>query len=140
LQAGRELADRHGIRNLSFEQRDAFDPESYRALQPRPDIVIVSGLYELFADNDLIRRSLRAINSALNDDGYLIFTNQPHHPQLELIAETLVNRDGQPWVMRPRSQSEMHGLMLEAGFEVRQMLMDVDGIFVAGLAAKRAAC
>lgn len=140
LQAGRELAERHGIRNLSFEQRDAFDPDSYSELQPRPDVVIVSGLYELFSDNDRVLRSLRAINGALNDDGYLIFTNQPHHPQLEFIAETLVNRDGQPWVMRPRSQHEMHDLLREAGFEARQMLLDVDGIFVAGLAEKRTGC
>jgi alpha-beta hydrolase superfamily lysophospholipase/SAM-dependent methyltransferase len=140
LQAGRELAERQRIQNLSFEQRDAFDPDSYKALQPRPDVVIVSGLYELFSDNDRVRRSLRAINDALNDDGYLIFTNQPHHPQLEFIAETLVNRDGRPWVMRPRPQSEMHGLLHEAGFEAQEMLMDVDGIFVAGLAEKRILC
>ncbi len=140
LQAGRELAERRGVRNLSFEQRDAFDPDSYSGLQPQPDIVIVSGLYELFSDNDRVLCSLRAINGALNDDGYLIFTNQPHHPQLEFIAETLVNRDGQPWVMRPRSQSEMHDLLREAGFEARQMLLDVDGIFVAGLAEKRTGC
>jgi alpha-beta hydrolase superfamily lysophospholipase/SAM-dependent methyltransferase len=136
LEAGRSLAEELGIRNISFEHHDAFDPACYATLDPRPDIVIVSGLYELFADNKRVLRSLRAINGILLDDGYLIFTNQPHHPQLELIAETLVNRDGDPWVMRPRPQSEMLGLLKRADFVTDEMLTDEDGIFVAGIARK----
>jgi hypothetical protein len=73
----------------------------------------------------------------LADDGYLIFTNQPHHPQLEFIAATLTNRNGEPWVMRPRSQREMHELLHATGFAEAQMLMDTDGIFVAGSVQKR---
>jgi alpha-beta hydrolase superfamily lysophospholipase/SAM-dependent methyltransferase len=135
--AGRERAAELGIDNLRFEQGDAFDPSAYRGLEPRPDIVIVSGLYELFADNERVLRSLHAINSVLGDNGYLIYTNQPHHPQLEFIAATLTNRNGEPWVMRPRSQREMNELLHATGFDEAQMLMDTDGIFVAGSVQKR---
>ncbi len=35
-----------------FEQGDAFDPAALAAVQPAPTLAVVSGLYELFADND----------------------------------------------------------------------------------------
>jgi hypothetical protein len=39
--------------------------------------------------------------------------------------------------MRPRSQREMHELLHATGFAEAQMLMDTDGIFVAGSVQKR---
>ena len=45
----------------TFEQGDAFDRASLAALQPRPTIGIVSGLYELFPDNTEVRTSLAGL-------------------------------------------------------------------------------
>ncbi len=122
---------------MCYEAGDAFDPRSLAGLAPRPSIVIVSGLYELFPDNELVRRSLHGIHEALKEGGVLIFTNQPWHPQLELIAHTLVNRDGKPWTMRLRSQAEMHGLVRCSGFSVCRTRIDNDGIFSVNVAVKR---
>ncbi len=137
LICGQRAANARRIKTIEFERRDAFDPTSYADLQPSPDIVIVSGLYELFSDNAIVLRSLRAIQHAMRDDGTLIYTNQPYHPQLELIAGMLDDRNKRPWVMRPRSQAEMNRLLIRAGFELQDMLLDVDGIFVVGVATKR---
>ena len=42
----------------------------------------------------------------------LIYTNQPWHPQLEMIARSLTShRGGQAWVMRRRTQGEMDQLV-----------------------------
>ena len=49
--------------------------------------------------------------------GSLIYTNQPWHPQLELIARGLCDWEGKPWVMRRRTQAEMDDLVRAAGFE-----------------------
>lgn len=137
LTKGRQLAESRCIRSVRFEKGDAFDPDSFARLDRRPNVVVVSGLYELFDDNHMILRSLRAIHRTLTDDGFLIYTNQPHHPQLELIARTLINRDKQPWVMRPRSQTEMNRLVRDAGFEPMNMLIDDDGIFSVTVAVRR---
>ncbi len=51
------------------------------------------------------------------EGGSLIYTNQPWHPQLELIARGLTDWDGKPWVMRRRTQAEMDDLVRAAGFE-----------------------
>src|SRR5579871_21401 len=137
VQAAR-VARESGLGNVETGQGDAFDRSSLASLRPRPSIAIVSGLYELFADNRKIRQSLLGLADALDDDGFLIYTNQPWHPQLEMIARVLDNREGQPWVMRCRSQAEMDALVEHAGFEKLETRMDEDGIFTVSLARRRA--
>jgi hypothetical protein len=78
---------------------------------------VVSGLYELFPDNGMVGRSLAGLADAVEPGGYLVYTGQPWHPQLELIARALTShRGGQAWVMRRRSQAEMDQLVEAAGF------------------------
>jgi len=54
-----------------------------------------------------------------------------------MIARVLPNRDGQPWIMRCRSQAEIDQLVAEAGFEKNAMLIDDAGIFTVSLAIKK---
>ena len=77
----------------------------------------------------MIERSLAGLAEAVDAGGWLIYTNQPWHPQIELIARTLTNRDGVPWIMRRRTQLEMDELVLRAGFEKVSMEIDRWGIF-----------
>lgn len=137
LEEGRRLAQDMALHGVVHEQADAFAPASYSGLDPAPDIVIASGLYELFSDNELLATSLAAIHAAMPVGGRLIFTNQPHHPQLELIARTLNNREQQPWVMRLRPQSEMLQLVREAGFTMHSTVIDDHGIFSVNVAVKK---
>jgi alpha-beta hydrolase superfamily lysophospholipase len=137
LEAGRKLAREMNVPNVAYAKGDAFDPKSLAEIKPQPTIAIVSGLYELFPDNDMISASLRGLSAALQDGGYLICTNQPWHPQVEFIARVLINRDGQPWVMRRRTQAEMDNLVRAAGFEKLDMEIDNFGIFTVSLARKK---
>ncbi len=138
---GRVLIHDFGLSEIArFERADAFDPEAYAIIRPRPTIGIVSGLYELFPGNDDVRRSLAGLAQAIEPGGYLIYTNQPWHPQLELIARTLTShRGGRAWVMRRRSQAEMDQLVAEAGFDKHAQRIDEWGIFTVSLAQRRAA-
>jgi len=120
-----------------FENADAFDRESLASLRPRPTIGIVSGLYELFADNDLVRTSLGGLADAIASGGYLVYTCQPWHPQLELIARALTShRAGSAWVMRRRTQGEMDQLVETAGFRKVAQRIDEWGIFTVSLARR----
>lgn len=137
VEQGKEIAQSMGLASrVTFEQGDAFDEENLAAIQPAPNIAIVSGLYELFGDNEMVTRSLRGIARCMNGGGYLIYTGQPWHPQLEMIARVLVNREGQPWVMRRRTQEEMDDLVRAAGFRKTNMEIDRWGIFTVSLAEK----
>ena len=121
-----------------FVKADAFDEESVAAIDPRPTIGIVSGLYELFPGNAQVSASLRGMGRAVPPGGFLVYTGQPWHPQLELIARTLTShRGGSAWVMRRRTQLEMDQLVREAGFEKLDQWTDDWGIFTVSLAAKR---
>lgn len=120
-----------------FVKGDAFDRDSLAAVSPKPTIGIVSGLYELFPENDGVRRSLAGLADAIAPGGYLLYTNQPWHPQLELIARALTShRGGQAWVMRRRTQVEMDQLVAEAGFEKLEQRIDEWGIFTVSLARR----
>ena len=120
VEAGRKLIAERGLQDtVTFDEVNAYDRANYQDLQPRPTLGIVSGLHELFADNDLILNSLYGFGDAIETGGYLIYTGQPWHPQLEMIARALTShKAGSPnWVMRRRSQREMDQLVEKAGFE-----------------------
>ncbi len=138
VEAGTQALSQRGLDDFGvFEQGDAFDQASVAGLQPVPTLAIVSGLYELFSDNKLLQASLTGLAEAVPPGGYLIYTNQPWHPQQELIARALSShRDNQPWVMRCRSQAEMDQLVAEAGFTKCQQLIDQWGIFSVSIARR----
>lgn len=133
----RLIADKRLGDIARFIQADAFDADSIAATDPAPTIGIVSGLYELFADNAPIRRSLAGLARAVAPGGYLVYTGQPWHPQLELIARALTShRGGQAWVMRRRTQAEMDQLVEAAGFRKLAQRVDEWGIFTVALAQR----
>ena len=137
--AGCKLIAERGLQEIvSFDEVNAFEPANYQALTPRQNLGIVSGLHELFADNDLIMHSLNGFGTVIETGGYLIYTGQPWHPQLELIARCLTShKEGSPnWVMRRRSQQEMDQLVEKAGFRKIHQWVDEDGIFTVSLAVK----
>lgn len=136
LAAGRALAESMGIRTATYRESDAFDGDAIASIEPRPNIAIVSGLYELFPQNAPLVESLRGL-AGVDPGSVLIYTNQPWHPQQEMIGRVLPNRDGEPWVMRCRTQAEMDQLVAAAGFEKSRMLIDDQGIFSVSLAVKR---
>jgi alpha-beta hydrolase superfamily lysophospholipase/SAM-dependent methyltransferase len=136
LDAARRLAGELGLSGVTITQGDAFDRDSLAAVSPRPTIAIVSGLYELFPANEPVLRSLRGLVDAVEPGGHLIYTNQPWHPQVEFIARVLTNREGQPWIMRRRTQAEMDELVRAAGFRKVCQLIDPWGIFSVSLARK----
>jgi alpha-beta hydrolase superfamily lysophospholipase/SAM-dependent methyltransferase len=136
LDAARQLAAKLGLTNVTICEGDAFDRAALAAVTPRPTIGIVSGLYELFPENEPVLRSLRGLADAIEPGGHLIYTNQPWHPQVEFIARVLTNREGKPWIMRRRTQGEMDELVRSAGFVKVSQEIDAWGIFTVSVARR----
>lgn len=139
VQAGQQMIIDRGMQHIArFAKGNAFDRESLATLEPRPTLAVVSGLYELFPENGPIRDSLAGLADAVPEGGYLVYTNQPWHPQIELIARTLTShKDGKAWVMRRRTQQEMDQLVEAAGFEKLEQRIDEWGVFTVSLARRR---
>jgi len=135
---GSALIEQKGLGHIArFIKADAFDRNDLAALDPKPTLAVVSGLYELFASNQMVGDSLAGLATAVEPGGYLVYTGQPWHPQLELIARALTShRQGQAWVMRRRSQTEMDQLVEAAGFRKITQRVDEWGIFSVSLAQR----
>ncbi|MES2531142.1 MAG: bifunctional alpha/beta hydrolase/class I SAM-dependent methyltransferase [Pseudomonadota bacterium] len=135
---GQKLIAERELQDIArFVQADAFDRLSLATITPRPTLAVVSGLYELFPDNEMVSRSLAGVGDAVEDGGYLVYTGQPWHPQLEMIARALTShRQGEAWVMRRRTQAEMDQLVEAAGFRKIAQRVDEWGIFTVSLAVR----
>lgn len=136
--AGRKMIAARGLQaTATFDEANAFDADSIAKVSPAPGLAIVSGLYELFPDNGLIETSLSGLARALRPGSLLIYTNQPWHPQLEMIARALTShRGGEAWVMRRRTQGEIDQLVAAAGFRKLDQRIDRWGIFTVSLAER----
>jgi hypothetical protein len=138
LRRGAELAAARGLSDLiHYEVGDAFDPApTEQALGGRPDVIVVSGLYELILDDELVRRSLGRLRELLAPGGTLVFTTQVEHPQLAMIAGVLTNRDGEPWVMRCRPVGEVESWARAAGFDAIDSRAERVGLFTVTTASE----
>ena len=134
VQEGRALAKERNLSNISYVQSDAFDADNYDTEGHRPNIVIISGVFELFEDNDLIGIAMDGVTSIIEQEGYLLYTGQPWHPQLEQIANVLGNHRQEKWIMRRRSQYELDYLFGLRGLEKEHMSIDDWGIFTVSSA------
>lgn len=135
---GAALIKARGLSGIArFIKGDAFDRASLATLQPEPTVAVVSGLYELFPDNQMVSESLAGLADAMPEGACLVYTGQPWHPQLEMIARALTShRQGQAWVMRRRTQQEMDQLVAAAGFRKITQRVDEWGIFTVSMAVR----
>ncbi|GAB1638435.1 hypothetical protein JNEC123_33900 [Escherichia coli] len=84
VEKGQAMIEERGLSHVArFKKGNAFDYDSLATLEPAPTLGIVSGLYELFPDNTLIKVSLAGLAAAIPPGGVLVYTGQPWHPQLK---------------------------------------------------------
>lgn len=130
LWQGQRLASELQLRTrVRFECADATSLADLAQITPLPDIVLVSGLYEILIDDAAVCRSLLGIRQILAPGGVFLFTSQVAHPQLELIANVLTNRRGEPWIMCTRPLSRLERWAREAGFSLVTSQVEPYGIF-----------
>lgn len=122
------LAKELGV-TARFEQGDAFSDEDLARANPNPNLIVVSGLHEIIPDNELVKRHFHQLAAIADRPATLIFTIQPWHPQIEFIARVLKSHTGKPWVMRLRPWEKTRAWAEAAGFKVRSITMDKQGIF-----------
>lgn len=134
---GRNYTKKYNLKNISYEQRDSFDEKSYKNLKFKANLVVISGIFELFDENTIIKNAVKGVSSILDKGDILIFTNQPWHPQLSQISHVLMNHQQEKWTMRLRSEYEINKIFENAGFEIEDMLIDNYGIFTVTKAKRK---
>ncbi len=64
LQQGRQLARDRGLGNITYQFADAMDESYYRSLPQPPEMIVASGFYDWFNDEQEFRRSLTLVHGA----------------------------------------------------------------------------
>ena len=139
IEVGEEVIKKNNWKNISFVYYDCFDKETYKKINYTHNIVIISGVFELFEDNNMLENTISGVAEILEKNGAVIYTGQPWHPQLKQIALVLNSHKGndKSWLMRRRSEKELDGLFEKYNLNKEKMLIDNNGIFTVSLAELR---
>ena len=139
IEVGKKVIKKNNWENISFINYDCFDKETYKKINYSPNIVIISGVFELFENNKMLENTISGIAEILDKNGAVIYTGQPWHPQLKQIALVLNSHkgNGKSWLMRRRSEKELDSLFENYNLKKEKMLIDNDGIFTVSLAELR---
>lgn len=129
IEIGEKVIQDKKYQNIRFTNFDCFNPETYKKLDFEPNITIVSGILELFGDNEMASKAIQGINSISEQNSFIVYTGQPWHPQLKMIAYVLNNHQNKDWIMRRRSQKELDRVMTFNNVQKENMLIDDFGIF-----------
>lgn len=133
LAQGEHQAAERGLTGISYAHGDALDPAPS---SDAPDIIVVSGLYELLLDDTVIETSVARLREMLAPGGVLVFTTQTRHPQLEFIANVLPNREGVLWEMRCRPVELAERWAAQAGFTEVASRRESVGLFTVTTARR----
>ena len=134
IAVGEKVIKEKKYQNVRFTNFDCFDPETYKKINFEPNIVIISGILELFGDNELASKALTGVRSIAEKNSHVVYTGQPWHPQLKMIAYVLNSHQKKNWVMRRRSQKELDRMMAYNSIQKENMLVDDFGIFTVSSA------
>ena len=139
IEVGEEVIKKNNWEDISFVNYDCFDKETYKKINYNPNIVIISGVFELFENNKMLENTISGVTEILDKDGAIIYTGQPWHPQLKQIALVLNSHkgNGKSWLMRRRSEKELDSLFEKYNLKKKKMLIDNEGIFTVSLAEMR---
>ena len=137
LKQAKTLSKEIGDNTAQFFNQDVFNPTVTWHFESAPNIIIISGLFELYENNQQVHHVLNQLFDILQPGGYLIYTGQPWHPQLNMIAKLLNNRQGQRWIMRRRPQIEIDQLIAASGFTKMSTIANDNGIFTVSFAQKQ---
>ena len=139
IEVGEEVIKKNNWENISFVNYNCFDKETYKKINYTPNIVIISGVFELFENNKMLENTISRVAEILDKNGAVIYTGQPWHPQLKQIALVLNSHKGhgKSWLMRRRSEKELDSLFENYNLKKEKMLIDNDGIFTVSLAELR---
>ena len=139
IEVGEKVIKKNNWEDISFINYDCFDKETYKKINYTPNIVIISGIFELFENNKMLENTISGIAEILDKNGAVIYTGQPWHPQLKQIALVLNSHkgNGKSWLMRRRSEKELDSLFENYNLKKEKMLIDNDGIFTVSLAELR---
>ena len=122
--------------NLDYKVANALK-ESDFIFDKKPNIIVSSGFYDWFKDNELIKKSMKLIYDTLPKGGYFVFTNQSGHADLTMVNAVFKDFNHNPLDMTVRSAEEINSWAKEIGFTILETKTDKYGYYSNTLAIKQ---
>lgn len=120
-----------GFNQFQFNCSNPFEAEQVKFLA-QADIVCAYGINEKIHFEQQLLRVFQSFNQTLREGGYLLFTNQLHHPVSEKLLPLTADNDG--GVLR--SQRELYRVLHWAGFSLHKIYLDEENMFSVNVAIK----
>lgn len=136
VEEGKRKAQERHIKNIRFQQGDAFNREALLKITPRPNVVVSSGFYDWFTDDTKIIESMRIVFDMLESGGYFVLSNQMAHPKLEFTQAVFTDFNHKPLQMTMRSKEKVSQWLDKIGFHIDKVLVDGHGYYSVLKASK----
>lgn len=133
IEVGEKHIKENNLQGIRFTNYDCFDLDTYPKFDFQPNITIISGIFELFQENEMVSNTIKGICSIAKPNSCIVYTGQPWHPQLKTIAFVLKSHRDTDWVMRRRSQRELDKIFAYNHVNKKDMLIDDYGIFTVSI-------
>ncbi|HOY10511.1 MAG TPA: class I SAM-dependent methyltransferase family protein [Candidatus Omnitrophota bacterium] len=137
VEEGTRKAAAAGLTNISFEQGDAFEADSFKEMTGTQDVVVSSGFYDWIVDDALVKKSMKIIYDVLRPGGYFVFTNQSGHVDLDMVEKIFIDFNKDPLRMKTRPEKLINGWAQDIGFEIVDTAADQKEYYSVTLALKK---
>jgi hypothetical protein len=119
VQRGRAKATQLGRQDITFQKSNAFQWEALATHQA--GILVCSGFFDILVREDEIRKVLENGSAIAEPGARWVFTIQEHHPDLQLLKETMIDFHKQSWELTPRSAEQLITWAQSYGWELETL-------------------
>ncbi len=134
LMEAKETAKSRGI-DIEYKSANALEESDFQ-FNKNPDIIVASGFYDWFDDENVIRKSMSLIYNALPVNGYFVFSIQAGHSALSLTNKIFKDFNNHQLKMVTWDMNIINSILKDLGFTVILNRSDDKGHYPVILAKK----
>ena len=105
-------------KHILFKYGDAFDENDMKTDIKKANIVIASGFYDWFEDDDTMIKSMHIIRKLINNNSYFIFTIQTGHFDVDFVNYVFLDFHRKRLNMSVRPDEGIVNILKKTGFSI----------------------
>jgi hypothetical protein len=119
VQRGRAKSAQLGRQDIMFKKSNAFHWEELATHQA--DILVCSGFFDILVQESEIKQVLKNGSAIAAPGARWVFTIQEHHPDVQLLKETMIDFHKQSWELTPRSAEQLVAWAAGYGWQLQKL-------------------
>jgi len=119
VQAGKEKAAALNRSDITFKPSNAFSKSELA--EQGADVLVCSGFFDILTDENQIKTVIENGSAVTQSGARWVFTIQEHHPDLNLIKESLIDLNKQAWHLVPRPATVIAEYAKQFGWKLEEL-------------------